>query len=128
MSLTHEDVTPGLVIQLDTATLRALGGAQTNAVLGPEGDRSVVGTQDFLIVGVDAAAGRCTGVPLFAKTAVGNQPLENGKKSGRAEEWIGTVVATRPPIARRSTTSRTGKGGIARPTGTRFRTTAPGAP
>jgi len=90
MSLTHEDVTPGLVIQLDTATLRALGGAQTNAVLGPDGDRSVVGTQDFLIVGVDAAAGRCTGVPLFAKTAVGNQPLENGKKSGGAEQWIGT--------------------------------------
>ena len=39
MSLTYEDVTPGLVIQLDTAMLRALGGAQTNAVLGPEGDR-----------------------------------------------------------------------------------------
>jgi len=83
MSLTHEDVTPGLVIQLDTATLRALGGAQTNAVLGPEGDRSVVGTQDFLIVGVDAAAGRCTGVPLFAKTAVGNQPLENDEVGTR---------------------------------------------
>lgn len=89
MSLTHEDVTPGLVVQLDTALLRALGGCQTNAVLGPEGDRSVVGTQDFLIVGVDAAAGRCTAVPLFAKTAVGNQPLENGKKTGRADQWIG---------------------------------------
>jgi len=50
----------------------------------------VVGTQDFLILGVDAAAGRCTAVPLFAKTAVGNQPLENGKKSGRAEQWVGT--------------------------------------
>lgn len=90
MSLTHEDVTPGLVVQLDTAVLRALGGCQTNAVLGPEGDRSVVGTQPFLLVGLDAAAGRCTAVPLFAKTAVGNQPLEDGKKSGRADEWIGT--------------------------------------
>jgi hypothetical protein len=90
MSLTYEDVTPGLVVQLDTAVLRALGGAQTNAVLAPEGDRSVVGTQDFLIVGVDIPAGRCTGVPLFAKTAVGNQPLENGKKSGGDEQWIGT--------------------------------------
>jgi len=90
MSLTHEDVTPGLVVQLDTAVLRAQGGSQTNAVLGADGDRSVVGTQDFLIVGVDAAAGRCTAVPLFAKTAVGNQPLENGKKSGRAEQWVGT--------------------------------------
>ncbi len=90
MSLTHEDVTPGLVVQLDTAVLRALGGCQTNAVLGPEGDRSVVGTQPFLLVGLDAAAGRCTAVPLFAKTAVGNQPLEDGKKSGRADAWIGT--------------------------------------
>ncbi|WP_411280436.1 hypothetical protein [Gemmatimonas sp.] len=90
MSFSHEDVTLGLVVQLDTAVLRSLGGCQTNAVLGPEGDRSVVGTQDFLVVGLDAAAGRCTAVPLFAKTAVGNQPLENGKKSGRAEQWIGT--------------------------------------
>ncbi len=90
MALTHEDVTPGLVVQLDTAVLRALGGCQTNAVLGPEGDRSVVGTPDFLIVGLDKAVGRCTAVPLFAKTAVGNQPLENGKKSGPAEQWVGT--------------------------------------
>ncbi|QJR37702.1 hypothetical protein [Gemmatimonas groenlandica] len=90
MSLTQEEVTPGLVIQLDTATLRALGGCQTNAVLGPEGDRSVVGTQDFLLVGLDAASGRCTAVPLFAKTAVGNQPLESGKKTGPADQWIGT--------------------------------------
>lgn len=90
MSLTHEEVTPGLVVQLDTAMLRALGGCQTNAVLGPEGDRSVVGAQDFLIVGLDAAAGRCTAVPLFGKSAVGNQPLENGKKTGRADQWIGS--------------------------------------
>jgi hypothetical protein len=89
MTLTHEDVTPGLVLHLDTALLRARGGCQTNAVLGPEGDRSVVGTHDFLIVSVDPAAGRCTAVPLFTKTAVGNQPLEHGKKSGRATQWIG---------------------------------------
>lgn len=90
MSVTHEEVTPGLVVQLDTAVLRALGSAQTNAVLGAAGDRSVVGIQDFLIVALDAAAGRCTAVPLFAKSAVGNQPLENDKKSGRADQWIGT--------------------------------------
>lgn len=90
MSLTHEDVIPGLVVQLDTAVLRALGGCQTNAVLGPEGDRSVVGSQDFLIVGLDATASRCTAVPLFAKTAVGNQPLEASKKSGGDERWRAT--------------------------------------
>lgn len=90
MSLTHEEVTPGLVVQLDTAVLRALGGSQTNAVLGPDGDRAVVGPQDFLIVGLDAPTARCTAVPLFAKSAVGNQPLENGKKSGGDDQWIGT--------------------------------------
>jgi hypothetical protein len=90
MTLTHEDVTPGLVLHLDTALLRARGGCQTNAALGPEGDRSVVGTHDFLIVSVDPVAGRCTAVPLFTKTAVGNQPLEHEKKSGRANQWIGT--------------------------------------
>lgn len=89
MTLTHEDVTPGLVLHLDTALLRARGGCQTNAVLGPEGDRSVAGTHDFLLVSVDPVAGRCTAVPLFTKTAVGNQPLENGKKSGRSTQWIG---------------------------------------
>jgi hypothetical protein len=89
MTLTHEDVTPGLVLHLDTALLRARGGCQTNAVLGPEGDRSVVGTHDFLIVSVDPVAGRCIAVPLFTKTAVGNQPLEHEKKSGCVTQWIG---------------------------------------
>lgn len=90
MALTHEEITPGLVVQLDTATLRALGGSQTNAVHTPDGDRAVVGSHDFLVVGVDVAAGRCTAVPLFSKTAVGNQPLDNRKKSGQTDPWLGS--------------------------------------
>jgi hypothetical protein len=87
MHVTLDEITPGLVVRLDTTAVRALGGSQTNAVLGPEGDRAVVGTHDFLVVGLDAATGRCTAVPLFTKTAVGNQPLENDKKSGLADQW-----------------------------------------
>jgi hypothetical protein len=90
MHVTLDEITPGLVVRLDTTAVRTLGGSQTNAVLGPEGDRAVVGSHDFLIVGLDAASARCTAVPLFAKTAVGNQPLENGKKSGLEDQWIET--------------------------------------
>ncbi len=90
MQITLEEITVGLVVRLDTSVLRSFGGCQTNAVLGPQGDRAVVGTHDFLVVGVDVPSGVCTGVPLFAKTAVGNQPLIESKKSGNADHWIGT--------------------------------------
>jgi len=92
MPVTLEDITAGLVARLDTTMLRTLGGCRTNAVRGPEGDRAVVGTHDFLVVGVDVSLGICTAVPLFAKSAVGNQPLVDSKKSGRADGWIGTDV------------------------------------
>ncbi len=99
MQLTSDEVTPGLVVLLDTATLRTAGGAQTNAVRDVHGDRAVVGPHDFLIVGVvvgdhdDAARGtdgshtHCAAVPLFPKSAVGNQPLLNALKSGGANDW-----------------------------------------
>ena len=92
MPVTPEDVTAGLVVTLDTTQLRALGNAHTNAVRGPEGDRAVTGTHDFLVVGVDSATGICTAVPLFAKSAVGNQPLVDSRKTGRKAGWIGTDV------------------------------------
>ena len=87
MKVNDEEITPGLVVQLDTAVVRALGGAHTNAVLGNDGDRAVVGTHLFLIVSVDAATRLCTAVPIFAKSAVGNQPLDNAKKVGTADHW-----------------------------------------
>ncbi len=90
MSLTVEEITPGLVVHVDTDLLRTLGGCQTNAVLGTDGDRAVVGAHDFLVVHLDAAASVCTAVPLFSKTAVGNQPLERRQKSGLGDAWLGT--------------------------------------
>ncbi len=82
MSISHDDIAAGLVVRLDTAVLRARGGALTNAVLGPDGDRAISGESDFLILSVDAKSGMCTAVPLFPKSAVGNQPLEADKKTG----------------------------------------------
>lgn len=92
MPTTPEHTPLGLVVRLDTAALRGFGDSQTNAELSAQGDRAVVGTQDFLVVHVDATSGMCTAVPLFHKTAVGNQPLIDGKKSGHASRWIGTDV------------------------------------
>jgi hypothetical protein len=87
MPVTQEDVTAGLVVTLDTAVLRARGGALTNAVLGPAGDRAVVGEHDFLVLHVDAPSGLCTAVPLFPKSAVGNQPLEAAHRVGAPGVW-----------------------------------------
>jgi hypothetical protein len=87
MMVNEDDIAPGLVVQLDTAIVRALGGAHTNAVMGAEGDRAVVGTHLFLVVGVDATTRLCTAVPLFTKTAIGNQPLDNAKKIGTLDHW-----------------------------------------
>lgn len=89
MPITISDITPGRVLSVDTGRLRERGDSETNAVLGPEGDRAVSGTHPFLIVAVDASSQRCTAVPLFTKTAVGNQPLDDAKKSGMAEGWKG---------------------------------------
>lgn len=89
MHVNHEEVAVGLVVHLDTTVLRTLGGCQTNAERGANGDRAVVGLHDFLVVGVDPHSGLCTAVPLFPKTAVGNQPLVESKKAGRATHWIG---------------------------------------
>jgi hypothetical protein len=90
MPVSPEEIIPGLVVQLDTTMLRTLGGCETNAVQNASGDRAVVGVHDFLVVGVDAATGRCTAVPLFDKPAVGSEPLVETHKSGYASGWIGT--------------------------------------
>ncbi len=82
----------GSVVRLDTTRLRTRGDCLTNAEMGPQGDRAVTGEQDFLVLHVDAAAGLCTAVPLFAKSAVGNQPLLDEFKSGSANGWKGSEV------------------------------------
>jgi len=90
MLVSLDEINPGLVVQLDSAMLRTFGGCETNAVLNAEGDRAVIGLHDFLVVGVDAATGQCTAVPLFDKSAVGSEPLVESRKSGHANGWIGT--------------------------------------
>lgn len=82
----------GIVVQLDTTALRAQGGSETNAELGAHGDRAVVGTHDFLVLYDDATTGMCTAVPLFTKSAVGNQPLVDTLKAGAADGWKGADV------------------------------------
>ena len=85
-----DGVRPGVVVTLDTDALRARGDCFTNAEIGPAGDRAVTGTHDFLVVSVHHETGECTAVPLFAKSAVGNQPLAEALKSGAPDGWIGT--------------------------------------
>lgn len=92
MQISSEEIVPGLVVRLDTTILRELGGSQTNAVIGAEGDRAVTGTHDFLVVGIDHRTRACTAVPLFHKTAVGNQPLEESRKTGPGADWTGADV------------------------------------
>jgi hypothetical protein len=87
MPLSPSDITPGLVLLVDTTQLRALGSSQTNAELGASGDRAVTGTTDFLVVGMDRGTGVCTAVPLFPKAAVGNQPLDDEHKRGGDAAW-----------------------------------------
>lgn len=81
------DILPGRVVRLDTALLRDLSSSETNAVQQGDTDRAVTDVNDFLVVAVDAAAARCTAVPLFPRSAVGNQPLDDAKKSGGDEAW-----------------------------------------
>lgn len=92
MTVVPAEVTPGLVLQLDSKRLRKTRDSRTNAEIGAEGDRAVGEVHTFLLVGVDATSGLCTAVPLFAKTAVGNQPLEEPGRSGGDTSWRETPV------------------------------------
>lgn len=89
MQLTLDEIEPGLVVTLDTGILRTVGGSMTNAVRDGQADRAVTGVHRFLVVHLDAAAALCTAVPLYDRSAVGNQPIDDAKKSGPADGWIG---------------------------------------
>ncbi len=92
MPISTAAITPSRVVRLDTTVLRALGGSTTNAEIGADGDRAVTGVHNFLVVQVTGTPPVCTAVPLFPKSAVGNQPLVERLKSGAADGWIGTDV------------------------------------
>lgn len=86
------EVTPGLVVHLDTAALRNLGGAETNAEVNGGHDRAVQGPHYFLVL--EVAGDRCTAAPLFSTQAPGSDQLAESGKSGLADKWIGTKTHT----------------------------------
>ena len=88
-AVTAAEVVGGLVVHLDTALLRSAGGSQTNAEKTASEDRAVVGPHYFLILGVDPNAQVALAVPLFSKWAPGSRQLDEGKKDGLADKWIG---------------------------------------
>lgn len=90
--LETREVIPGLVVHVDTARLRALGGSETNAQRTDTEDRAVTDARDFLVLSVDAASGMCVAVPLFQTSSPGSAPLEAKKQWGNIGEWLTAPV------------------------------------
>jgi hypothetical protein len=86
------EITPGLVVHIDTAVIRRLGHAQTNAEVSGTHDRAVRGPHYFLVLFVQGDM--CTATPLFSSPAPGSDLLEESKKSGLATKWIGVASYT----------------------------------
>ena len=86
------EIVPGLVVRLDTARLRAVGGSQTNAQRTDSEDRAVSDVHDFCVVSVDAAKGQCIAIPLFARSSPGSAPLEAKKQWGNIGGWLTETV------------------------------------
>ncbi|WP_133364624.1 hypothetical protein [Qipengyuania sediminis] len=86
-ALDSSEVRPGLVVHIDTSVLRSLHCCETNAEVKDGYDRAVVGPHYFLVIKIlgDIALA----VPLFSKTAPGNELLREELKSGLADKWIG---------------------------------------
>lgn len=89
MQISPDEVRPGLVAHLSPQVLRELGGATTNAELTGDDDRAVADEHEFLILCVDEANEVALAVPLFSKPAVGNVRLDEAKKGGLPDGWIG---------------------------------------
>jgi hypothetical protein len=81
------EVRAGLVVRLDTTTLRERGGSETNAQMSAGEDRAVTGVHDFLVVNLDPRTDVATAVPLFARTAPGSSPLDPRKREGGSTGW-----------------------------------------
>ena len=86
-ALAPDELRPGLVVHLDTAVLRRLGGSSTNAEQGATYDRAVTGPHYFLVVAVDEATGLVTAVPLFSRAAPGSEALDPARKRGTLALW-----------------------------------------
>jgi hypothetical protein len=88
--LSVEEVKVGLVVHLDTAALRKLGGSKTNAQITESEDRAVEGPHYFLVTKLDREDGTCLAVPLFSGSAPGSEKLDEDKKSGHPDNWLGS--------------------------------------
>ena len=86
-AVTEAEVKPGLVVHLDTAELRQLGGSSTNAELSSRQDRAVTDPHYFLIL--ETLNEHCLTVPLFSGNAPGNSRLNESLKSGLPDKWRG---------------------------------------
>jgi hypothetical protein len=86
-AVTEEEVKPGLVVHLDTAELRQLGGSSTNAELSNKQDRAVTDPHYFLVL--EKLNEYCLAVPLFSGSAPGNSRLNESLKSGLSDKWFG---------------------------------------
>lgn len=85
-AVSEGEVTPGLVVHLDTDLLRCDGRCLTNARNGEE-DRAVQGQHYFLVVELNCDV--VVAVPLFSKWAPGSEQLCEALKSGLPEKWVG---------------------------------------
>lgn len=86
-ALALQELRPGLVVHLDTAVLRRLGGSTTNAERRAGGDRAVHGPHYFLLLDAPDPAGLVTAVPLFSRPAPGSEPLDARRKRGALSLW-----------------------------------------
>ncbi|WP_457653672.1 hypothetical protein [Rhodocaloribacter sp.] len=86
------EVSAGLVVHLDTQVLRDLRGAETNAKVCNGHDRAVQGPHYFLVLEVEADT--CIATPLFSKAASGSDLLDEARKAGLADKWIGQPTYT----------------------------------
>ncbi len=82
--LAPSEIRPGLVVRLDTALLRALGGAETNAQRSEDEDRAVTDVHDFIVVATNDAAASSMLLPIFPRSAPGSAPLDPSRMRGPA--------------------------------------------
>lgn len=87
-AVTQEEVKPGLVVHVDTAILRGRGGSVANAGQ----DRAVQGPHYFLVLQADGVT--CVAAPLFSKSAPGSDLLDETKKAGLPDKWVGQDTYT----------------------------------
>ncbi len=87
--LTAEEVTAGLVVQLDVSALVATGRSRTNAEIAEDGDRAVVGEHSFIVLSADGVDGLVRATPVFSRWAPGSELLADSLKSGHRDRWLG---------------------------------------